>query len=61
MEYASFSDGVMAEQHRSQHGGWFFIPEDNSEIIWFAPGFTPTMICRHRVTRGMNGQITCTL
>jgi hypothetical protein len=58
MEYAGFSDTHLAIAHQKQHGGWFFVPEDNSQIIWFALGYTPSKICTHPATRGMNGQIT---
>jgi hypothetical protein len=61
MEYAGFSNASAAKQHQQQNGGWFFLPEDNSQIIWFSLSFTPSQICTHPATHGMNGHITAGL
>ena len=57
MAYASFSTREAAELHRSNYGGWIFVPQDGSEYIWFDLSFTPTPILKHKATAGMSGML----
>lgn len=58
MLYAAFETVEEAKTHRSQHGGWIFVPDDKSENpIWFCLKFTPTPIFLHRATADVKGTL----
>lgn len=45
MGFAGFREKYDAIDWRKNHGGWIFVPDDETEsIVWFALGWTPTKI-----------------
>lgn len=48
---------AMAYRHEHGTGGWIFVPEAEGETILFPPDMTPTAILRHRLTRGLSGEL----
>lgn len=58
MLYAGFQSLADATAHRTQLGGWIFVPSRGGDaILWFSLGFTPTAIFTHPMTRGMDGAL----
>lgn len=59
MRYAGFATLEDAKAHRSQHGGWIYLPnETDREVLWFSLHYTPTPIMQHPATsRGTGGRL----
>lgn len=56
MDYAAFSTPEQAKAHRAANGGWLFV-SDNTVVIWFRLGFTPSTIFVHKATAGLSGKL----
>lgn len=55
---ATFDHVHEAEAHRSQHGGWVFLPDNPAApAAWFGPRFTPSAIFTHPLTAGQGGRL----
>lgn len=60
MKYAAFHSLEGAKAHRSEYGGWIFVPtggEHSGDVYWFAPHYFPSAIFVHPLLKGMSGKL----
>lgn len=58
MDYANFKTLAEAKAHRYNHGGWLFVPTDETAgVFWFCLDYTTTPVLNHRAIRGLSGQL----
>lgn len=44
-------------RHEKGAGGWIFVPEDPGPIVLYPPNYSPSMIFRHPMVRGLTGNL----
>ena len=50
--FIGFASATAALMHRSNAGGWVYVPNDNAGAVWFDPQFTASAVLSHHAAKG---------